>query len=31
VQPSLRVAVRSHFRHLRDLGRAGLGAELELG
>jgi linoleoyl-CoA desaturase len=31
VQPSLRVAVRSHFRHLRELGRAGLGAELELG
>ena len=31
VQPSLRVAVRSHFRHLRELGRAGLRADRELG
>jgi linoleoyl-CoA desaturase len=30
-QPSLRLALRSHFRHLRGLGRAGLRAELELG
>lgn len=31
VQPSLRVALRSHSRHLRELGRAGLRAELEMG
>jgi linoleoyl-CoA desaturase len=31
VQPSLRVALRSHFRHLRELGRAGVRAELEMG
>jgi linoleoyl-CoA desaturase len=31
VQPSLRLALRSHFRHLRELGRAGLRAELEMG
>jgi linoleoyl-CoA desaturase len=31
VHPSLRVALRSHFRHLRTLGRAGLRAELEMG
>jgi linoleoyl-CoA desaturase len=31
VQPSLRVALRSHFRHLRELGRAGIRAELEMG
>jgi linoleoyl-CoA desaturase len=31
VQPSLRAALRSHFRHLRVLGRAGLRAELEMG
>jgi linoleoyl-CoA desaturase len=31
VQPSLRVALRSHFRHLRELGRAGIRAERELG
>ena len=31
VQPSLRLALRSHFRHLRVLGRAGLRAELEMG
>ena len=31
VQPSLRAAFRSHFRHLRTLGRAGLRAELEMG
>jgi linoleoyl-CoA desaturase len=31
VQPSLRLALRSHFRHLRGLGRAGLKAELEMG
>ena len=31
VQPSLRIALRSHFRHLRELGRAGVRAELELG
>jgi linoleoyl-CoA desaturase len=31
VQPSLRLAIRSHFRHLRELGRAGLRAELEMG
>jgi hypothetical protein len=30
-QPSLRIALRSHFRHLRELGRAGLRAELEMG
>jgi linoleoyl-CoA desaturase len=30
-QPSLRAALRSHFRHLRELGRAGLRAELEMG
>ena len=30
-QPSLWVALRSHFRHLRELGRAGLRAELEMG
>jgi linoleoyl-CoA desaturase len=30
-QPSLRLALRSHFRHLRGLGRAGLRAELEMG
>ena len=26
-----RLALRSHFRHLRGLGRAGLQAELEMG
>jgi linoleoyl-CoA desaturase len=31
VQPSLRVALRSHVRHLRELGRAGLRAEHEMG
>jgi linoleoyl-CoA desaturase len=31
VQPSLRAALRSHFRHLRELGRQGIGAELEMG
>ena len=31
VQPSLRLALRSHSRHLRELGRAGLPAELEMG
>jgi linoleoyl-CoA desaturase len=30
-QPSLRVALGSHFRHLRQLGRSGLRAELEMG
>jgi linoleoyl-CoA desaturase len=31
VQPSLRLALRSHVRHLRELGRAGLRAEREMG
>ena len=31
VQPSLWVALRSHVRHLRELGRAGLRAEQEMG
>jgi linoleoyl-CoA desaturase len=31
VQPSLRAALGSHFRHLRLLGRAGVRAELEMG
>jgi linoleoyl-CoA desaturase len=31
VQPSLRLALRSHVRHLRQLGRAGLRADLEMG
>jgi len=31
VQPSLRLALRSHVRHLRELGRAGLRAEHEMG
>ena len=30
-QPSLRAALGSHFRYLRELGRAGLRAELEMG
>jgi linoleoyl-CoA desaturase len=30
-QPTLWAALRSHFRHLRELGRAGLRAELEMG
>ena len=31
VQPTLRAALRSHLRHLRQLGRAGVRAELEMG
>lgn len=31
VQPSLRVALRSHSRHLRALGRAGILAERGMG
>jgi linoleoyl-CoA desaturase len=31
VQPTLRAALGSHFRHLRFLGRAGLRAEIEMG
>jgi linoleoyl-CoA desaturase len=31
VQPSLHVALGSHFRHLRELGRTGVRAELEMG
>jgi linoleoyl-CoA desaturase len=31
VQPSLRAALRSHVRHLRELGRAGLRADREMG
>ena len=31
VQPTLRGALRSHFRHLQNLGRAGIPAELEMG
>ncbi len=30
-QPSLRLAIRSHFRHLRAMGRMGLPAEIEMG
>jgi linoleoyl-CoA desaturase len=30
-QPSLRVALRSHYRHLRDMGRLGIPPELEMG
>ncbi len=31
VQPTLRTALRSHMRHLRRLGEAGVRAELEMG
>jgi linoleoyl-CoA desaturase len=31
VQPSLRLALRSHFRHLRTMGRMGLPVEIEMG
>jgi linoleoyl-CoA desaturase len=31
VQPTLRAALRSHVRHLRRLGQAGVRAELEMG
>ena len=31
VQPSLRVALRSHHRHLRALGRMGVPVEIEMG
>lgn len=31
VQPNLQAAVRSHLRHLRHLGQAGIRAELEMG
>jgi len=31
VQPTLRGALRSHIRHLRQLGQAGVRAELEMG
>jgi linoleoyl-CoA desaturase len=31
VQPSLRAALGSHVRHLRELGRAGIRAEREMG
>jgi linoleoyl-CoA desaturase len=31
VHPSLGAALRSHFRHVRALGRAGIRAELEMG
>jgi linoleoyl-CoA desaturase len=30
-QPSLHVALRSHFRHLRTMGRLGLAPEIEMG
>jgi linoleoyl-CoA desaturase len=30
-QPSLRIALRSHHRHLRSLGRNGIAVELEMG
>jgi linoleoyl-CoA desaturase len=30
-QPSLRAALRSHFLHLRTMGRLGLPAEIEMG
>jgi len=30
-QPSLRVAIRSHYRHLRAMGRLGLPVEIEMG
>ena len=30
-QPSLRQALRSHFRHLREMGRLGIPAEIEMG
>ena len=30
-QPSLRAALRSHFLHLRAMGRLGLPAEIEMG
>jgi linoleoyl-CoA desaturase len=31
VQPNVRIALRSHFRHLRRMGRLGLAPELEMG
>ncbi|HKI91058.1 MAG TPA: acyl-CoA desaturase [Gaiellaceae bacterium] len=31
VQPTLRAALRSHYRHLRELGRNGLRVEIEMG
>jgi linoleoyl-CoA desaturase len=30
-QPTLRRALRSHYRHLRTMGRLGVGAEIEMG
>jgi linoleoyl-CoA desaturase len=31
VQPSLAAALRSHYRHLRTMGRLGLPVEIEMG